>query len=40
LFREETVLVDEIRSRGMITKRHETGGLLLDEWVIVLRKEG
>jgi len=40
LFKKEMVLVDEIKSRGMITKRHETGGLVLDEWVIVLKKEG
>lgn len=39
-FEVETVLVDKIRSRGMITKRHETGGLVLDDWVIVLKKEG
>lgn len=37
-FEAETVLVDKIRSRGMITKRHETGGMVLDDWVIVLRK--
>jgi len=40
LFKREMVLVDQIKSRGMITKRHETGGLVLDEWVIVLKKEG
>lgn len=39
-FKLEMILVDEIRSRGMITKRHETGGLISDEWVVVLRKEG
>ncbi|MBA7504310.1 hypothetical protein ES706_02944 [subsurface metagenome] len=37
-FEVETMLVDKIRSRGMITKRHETGGMVLDDWVIVLRK--
>lgn len=36
----EMVLVDSIRSRGMITKRHETGGLVADDWVLVLKKEG
>lgn len=36
----ELVLVDKIRSRGMITKRHETSGLVLDDWIIVLKKEG
>lgn len=39
-FKVETILVDRVRSRGMITKRHETGGLVLDDWVIVLKKEG
>jgi hypothetical protein len=39
-FAVEIVLVDRIRSRGMITKRHETGGLVLDDWTLVLRKEG
>ena len=37
-FNVETIFVDRIRSRGMITKRHETGGLVLDEWIIVLTK--
>lgn len=32
------VLRDEIKGRGMITKRHDTGGLIKDEFVIVLRK--
>jgi DNA modification methylase len=34
----EMILVDEIKSRGMITKRHESGGLMLNEWIIVLNK--
>jgi len=38
-FELEFVLVDKIRSRGMITKRHETGGLMLNDWIIVLKKE-
>ena len=29
---------DEIRSRGLITKRHETSGIIGDEWVISLSK--
>jgi len=37
-FEVETMLVDKIRSRGMITKRHETGGMVLDDWVVVLKK--
>ena len=37
-FETEMILVDEIRSRGMITKRHESGGLVLDEWILVLKK--
>ena len=32
------VLRDEIKGRGMITKRHGTGGLIKDEFVIVLKK--
>lgn len=32
------VLVDEIRSRGLITKRHDTAGIIADEWVILLQK--
>lgn len=38
-FREILVLKDDIRSRGMITKRHNSGGLIKEEYVIVLRKE-
>jgi DNA modification methylase len=38
-FDVETMLVDRIRSRGMITKRHETGGMLEDEYVLVLSKD-
>lgn len=34
----KTMLVDKIRSRGLITKRHETAGMISDEWVIVLQK--
>lgn len=37
-FEVETVLVDKIRARGMITKRHETGGMVLDDWVVVFKK--
>ncbi len=29
---------DEIRSRGLITKRHETSGIIGDEWVISMSK--
>jgi len=32
------VLRDEIKDRGMITKRHGSGGLIKDEYVLVLRK--
>lgn len=31
-------LVDEIRSRGLITKRHKTAGVIAREWVILLQK--
>lgn len=37
-FSLETILVDQIRSRGLITKRHETAGLIADEWVLMLKK--
>lgn len=33
------ILRDEIKDRGMITKRHGTGGLIKDEFVIVLNKK-
>ena len=38
-FEDEMILIDKIRSRGMITKRHETGGLVTDDWIVVLKKE-
>lgn len=34
----KAMLVDEIRSRGLITKRHETAGMILDEWIVLLQK--
>lgn len=37
-FKVRLVLRDEIKGRGMITKRHGTGGLIKDEFVIVLKK--
>jgi len=37
-FNLDFIAKDEISSRGMITKRHETSGIILDEWVIVLSK--
>lgn len=37
-FNLDFIAKDEINSRGMITKRHETSGIILDEWVIVLSK--
>jgi len=38
-FKEVLILKDKIRSRGMITKRHNSGGLIKEEYVIILRKE-
>ncbi|MBI2757997.1 MAG: hypothetical protein HYX49_04895 [Chloroflexi bacterium] len=32
------MLVDEIRSRGLITKRHESAGIIADEWVLLFQK--
>lgn len=37
-FSLEMILVDEIRSRGLITKRHETAGVIADEWILMLKK--
>jgi len=37
-FALEAMLVDKIRSRGLITKRHETASMIADEWIILLRK--
>jgi DNA modification methylase len=34
----KAMLVDEIRSRGLITKRHETAGMIADEWVLLMQK--
>jgi hypothetical protein len=38
-FSLESILVDSIRSRGLITKRHETAGVIPEEWVLVLKKQ-
>ena len=35
---DRCVFLDHIKSRGMITKRHETSGMILSEWIIVMRK--
>ena len=37
-FKDVFILRDEIKGRGMITKRHGTGGLIKDEYIVVLRK--
>lgn len=37
-FKRELVVKDRIRSRGMITKRHKNGGLIEDEYIVMLRK--
>jgi len=37
-FKNELIIKDPIRSRGMITKRHINGGLINDEFVVVLKK--
>lgn len=37
-FTTRVILRDPIRSRGMMTKRHDTAGLISDEYVIVLQK--
>jgi DNA modification methylase len=38
-FKLKLVLKDKIRGRGMITKRHNSGGLIKEEFIIVLKKE-
>jgi len=37
-FELEAIFRDEIRGRGMITKRHNSGGLIKEEFVLLLRK--
>lgn len=39
-FRLILVLRDEIRGRSMMTKRNGTGGLIKNEFIVVLKKEG
>lgn len=39
-FKEILILKDSIRKKGMITKRHNSGGLINEEFIIVLKKEG
>lgn len=39
-FKEILILKDNIRGRGMITKRHNSGGLIKQEFIIVLKKKG
>lgn len=39
-FHEIVILKDAIRSRSMMTKRNGTGGLIKDEYVIILKKKG
>ncbi|MFQ5769002.1 MAG: hypothetical protein ACE5HX_00595 [bacterium] len=38
-FQEFVILRDKIRTRSMMTKRNGTGGLIKDEYVIILKKE-
>lgn len=39
MFATDLILRDPIRSRGLITKRHDTAGVIDDEYVIILRKQ-
>ena len=34
----EAELVDEIKSRGLMTKRNRSAGVITTEWVIIFRK--
>jgi len=38
-FRRELVLIDEIKSRGLMTKRNRAAGVITREWVLVFAKE-
>jgi len=38
-FELKLVLKDKIRGRGMFTKRHNSGGLITEEYVVVLQKK-
>lgn len=38
-FSKELLLRDPVRSRGMITKRHATAGMVMDDWALILRKD-
>lgn len=37
-FRLDLLIKDPVRSRGMMTKRHESAGMVTDDWVLILRK--
>ncbi len=37
-FNKELMLVDNIKSRGLMTKRNKTAGIISSEWVLILRK--
>jgi len=39
-FKEIAILKDEIKTRSMMRTRNGTGGLIKDEYVIILKKEG
>lgn len=39
-FTEIVILKDTIRSRSMMTKRNGTGGIIKDEYIIILKKAG
>jgi len=38
-FRQELALVDEIKSRGLMTKRNKTAGFINSEWILAFKKE-
>jgi hypothetical protein len=37
-FQKRLVLVDHIRSRGLMTKRNRTAGMISQEWVYLFQK--
>jgi DNA modification methylase len=38
-FKTELILIDNIRSRGLMTKRNKTASIISREWIFVFRKE-
>jgi hypothetical protein len=37
--RQELLLRDPVKSRGMMTKRHKSAGMIADDWIILFKKD-